>query len=397
MELSDAINQLRSRIECAVCLETLSVPKLLSCGHRFCKKCIPKPDLSFHPAGHRSVTCPVCRSVGIYPNIDQLPNDSLANDIRDDIQRFEGILESDRFCMVCLNVIATKRCLSCHISLCEGCNLDHSDILLRKNHAVVRQDPSLFCETHGKDLSYACRDCHKLVCSCCIVGCCKGHSYVTVREAIDEYFIIKERTEESTQYVKDNYNTLKGRMQSTFNTVCTGVQKHSDDVIEAIQKGTEQMIEYLKKMESDALAILEATEAAADGLKDFTEVRREDCRFELPIELLKSLPEMLRSGLRSSKDSCILESIVFEPNKNVSIGSVRVRLSDPDDGGFMYCTSPRLYGKQQVGARCINRESDCGYDGLDFILDPCGQVFTIKDMWSLHHLHQSTDDLSCAW
>ena len=211
---------------------------------------------------------------------------------------------------------------------------------------------------------------------------------------MEEYFDMTETAERSTRYAKDNYATLADKLHSAFDAASASIQMHPDDVIDSIKKGTEQMIEYLKKMESDALIILEEAGTAVDGLNDFTEVRREDCRFELPIELLKKLPEMLRSGLRSSNDSYILEDILFEPNKNVSIGSVRVRLSEAYD---FRCRYPRLYGKQQIGARCINRARDCGYDGLDFILDPCGQVFTIKEMWSMHHLRQSTDDITCAW
>ena len=319
----------------------------------------------------------MCRTTGLYPCVDGLPNDFLAANITDAIQHFEGILETDKKCMVCLNIKAKMRCLSCRISLCEGCNLDHSKVQFDKDHVIVKEDPSLLCETHGKDLSYVCQDCHKLVCSCCIRAC-KGHKYFTVGAAMREYFWAKGCNERpNIEFVKNNNPTRKERLQSTFNAVSTSIQKHSDDVIEAVKKETKQMIGYLKNMESGALTILEA---AGAGSRDFSEKQLENWRLELPIELIKNLPDLLRSEVQKSIDrrSYALD-MWFEPYEGVSIGSVHVKLGNEREDNI----SPRLYGGQHIGASGITRDMYCGVDDVAFTLDPCGQVFTITDMFLL--------------
>ena len=217
---------------------------------------------------------------------------------------------------------------------------------------------------------------------------------------MEEYFRMKEWNERNAQFFKDNYITFKERLQSSFNTVSTNVQKHSRGVIEAIKKETEEMLGYLKKMESDALSLLETAEAVVGGSKDSTEVQLEDYHYELPIGFMKNLPDILRSELQKFKDDrnfYVLEDIVFEPNENLSIGSVRVRLSEPDEYLALDC-KPRVYKSQQIGARCITREDDCCYSELAFTLNPCGQAYTIADLWSgKHNLSTDDDTEDMAW
>ena len=367
MELPDIVNRLRSHMICAVCLETLSSPKLLVCGHRFCATCLPRADTCF-PKGLTHVTCPICRTARVYP-ADRLPNDCLAANFKEEMQHLEYIARAAGSCMVCSKTGLKLRCLTCQISLCEECHIDHFSVH-HKNHAVVKADTSILCDKHETDLCYVCEHCHKLVCSCCLLDECKGHRYLTVRDAIDEYFKMKDWTERNTEFTKNNYTTLKDKLQSTFSAVSTNIQKHSDDAIEAIKKETRLLIESLDKMESDALNILENTKIAADALKEFSEVQSEKCGFEIPLELLKNLPHLLRPEVQTANDNCILDKIVFKPNKNISIGSVHVSLSKPESN-TLDCTLPRLYGSQMTTTNlCTTRAVRGDVRKVVFILNP---------------------------
>ncbi|KAH7678489.1 hypothetical protein AAVH_41610, partial [Aphelenchoides avenae] len=51
--------------ECPVCLELFTEPKVLGCGHCFCKKCINATPRGF--AGAMKVTCPECRQESSVP------------------------------------------------------------------------------------------------------------------------------------------------------------------------------------------------------------------------------------------------------------------------------------------------------------------------------------------
>ena len=56
-----AFVQFGKDLECSICLDQYAIPKLLTCMHTFCLKCISQlvPTKGPGPA----VTCPQCRSI----------------------------------------------------------------------------------------------------------------------------------------------------------------------------------------------------------------------------------------------------------------------------------------------------------------------------------------------
>ena len=379
MELSDAVKKLLSHIECPVCLETLTSPKLLSCGHRFCEKCLEK-QCYYDQFGMLFINCPLCRS-RTNNSVAGLPNDRLAANIGDDIQHIECLLEAAQNCAVCVDVPAQVRCLSCRVSLCGDCHIEHSSAHQDKNHTVVKDDPSLLCTAHGKELGFVCEHCHELACLCCLLDECVGHKHCTVGDALERYFDVKAKTERDTEFIKENYTILKHRLTSTFQTVSTSIQNYCDDAVAAIEDETEKLKKYLDKIESDALAILEATKTATDGLMYFDDARLEDCRFELPIELLTHLPHILRPEVQQSHDSYVLEGITFEPNTNLSVGSVRVSLCKSESNTFD-ASFPNLYGSQFIGAQLYkSREIIGDLRKLSVTLNPGRKGSTITNLF----------------
>ena len=52
--------KLTKHLECAICLERLKEPKVLSCQHTYCKRCLERL-VTTDGRGNCEVTCPECR------------------------------------------------------------------------------------------------------------------------------------------------------------------------------------------------------------------------------------------------------------------------------------------------------------------------------------------------
>ena len=76
----------------------------------------------------------------------------------------------------------------------------------------------------------------------------------------------------------------------------------------------------------------------------------------------------------------MLEDIGFEPSKNISIGSVRIRLSKPESN-TSDSTFPRLYGSQLTTAKVwTTKEVSGDVRKVAFTLDPLGKLIQISDL-----------------
>ena len=72
-------------LSCPVCYEYLDDPKILTCGHTFCKKClgdIYRSELS------RQLPCPMCRHVTPVPegDISKLPTNITVKSLVEDLK-----------------------------------------------------------------------------------------------------------------------------------------------------------------------------------------------------------------------------------------------------------------------------------------------------------------------
>ena len=57
----EALEKLEEQLNCSICLDTYTDPKLLQCFHVYCHKCLVKLVI-------RDLTCPICRQVTPLPD-----------------------------------------------------------------------------------------------------------------------------------------------------------------------------------------------------------------------------------------------------------------------------------------------------------------------------------------
>nr|KAG5686485.1 hypothetical protein BaRGS_018737 [Batillaria attramentaria] len=176
-------------MECAVCHEEFTDPKILPCAHLICRDCLVtwlKSD--------NADQCPLCRCAIVDPAkrasksrediADALPSDLAMAALVESAR----ILSKDHVCRVCVKVAATSICLHCGDMYCQSCANVHGKMSVTQHHKIesltsltperlsasrpascsahADRTPELFCPTHGVSVCLLCamsdhQDCRK--------------------------------------------------------------------------------------------------------------------------------------------------------------------------------------------------------------------------------------------
>ena len=168
-----------SHMECTVCHEHFTLPKLLPCGHLLCRHCLVT-WLKSQPEAN----CPLCRCAIVDPKERKGRSlEDIADSFPTDLA-MAALVEADRLlskqhvCCVCVNVAAVSMCLNCGDMLCSSCVTVHGKLSATKHHRVedltsmtveklAANRPAtcavhdeevckLFCPTHGVSICLFC-------------------------------------------------------------------------------------------------------------------------------------------------------------------------------------------------------------------------------------------------
>ena len=156
-----------SNMECTVCHEHLTLPKLLPCGHLLCRHCLVS-WLKSQPEAN----CPLCRSAIV--NNKKRKGRSLEN-IADGFPTdlaMAALVEADRLlskqhaCRVCVNEAAVSMCLTCMDMFCQSCSTMHKKQSVTEHHKVeslasltaekLAANRPATCAIHGDEMSKLC-------------------------------------------------------------------------------------------------------------------------------------------------------------------------------------------------------------------------------------------------
>ena len=181
-------------IECPICLVQLQDPRLMSCGHILCYKCLK----NYSEKGDHcdKLPCPMCRKVpSLYEGgVDNLAKFYFMNELREVAMRededddskpqpIRGPVCSVEDCgQPALNYCET----GCQF-LCQKCYNDHSEYGITKSHRVIPADEFQTstdvhkntyppCHRHKHQmLDLYCRKCNIPICTTCSQANHRGH------------------------------------------------------------------------------------------------------------------------------------------------------------------------------------------------------------------------------
>jgi len=139
-------SSIKEILQCSICLETFTEPKVLPCIHTFCCQCLQtlcKDDDDYEHA------CPLCRKAFYLSDgrIQDLPNNFFVD------QLMQAILETPEsaditnkatVCQLCLDneirTTATAYCFECEQYICDRHSTIHSNTKTLKAHRVQKLD-----------------------------------------------------------------------------------------------------------------------------------------------------------------------------------------------------------------------------------------------------------------
>ena len=205
------VENLKKQVTCSICLDTYTDPKILSCFHTFCCKCLEEHARKTHRQG--KFRCPECQA-----EID-LP-------------------EGNRFDRLSTSFI--------HNSLLGLLETEDREVLLKPP----------FCSQHKKErLRYFCSSCEACICPVCFAEDHRGH----------EFDVIEKAVEEDKKYIMLNVDTIKEKA-NLFREEIRKLEKTSEDVemIIAIAKqdvseAAQHVITKTRQQEKQLLESLEMT------------------------------------------------------------------------------------------------------------------------------------------
>uniref|UniRef100_A0A8C4SR97 Tripartite motif-containing protein 16-like n=1 Tax=Erpetoichthys calabaricus TaxID=27687 RepID=A0A8C4SR97_ERPCA len=182
---------LQDEFTCSLCLDTLTDPVTILCGHSFCLKCLTDCwDQS------QKYSCPQCRHT--FTKRPELNRNTLLNEVIKKLKKMtissppqnyacHGDVECD-FCTG-KKFRAVKSCLTCMASYCQTHLQPHYEGDALKHHKLVDPDRNLkekLCEKHLKSLEIFCKTDDSCICLMCVVTGHKNHEMVEMETEREE-------------------------------------------------------------------------------------------------------------------------------------------------------------------------------------------------------------------
>lgn len=305
MAQSEASSVLDKRfIECAICLQPFSDPRLLPCAHTFCSECLQA--IAFRSTDD-TIPCPTCRQVCQIPVggarkfqcnsfadmclrlTEGLPGDEKGADNDDN---------DDNSTKMCVNwdeedkhKTAKFFCRDCADYFCHLCTEMHHRQRSFRAHDVVpieeiTQDEigelvtpesvrgTKRCQTHNLDITLYCDTCCQPVCPTCSIRDHKTHTY---RELSTVSIDLQGQLQEAAVPLKDalsRYELLQSKLQKnaahvqeTFSHNRQLLDKAQKAMIHKLQTEADKVRGKLDSHEQALLTTLNATKAQVSSLQ----------------------------------------------------------------------------------------------------------------------------------
>ncbi|KAG2465734.1 TRI25 ligase, partial [Polypterus senegalus] len=276
----------RDEFTCSVCLDILTDPVAISCGHSFCRKCWDQSQL---------FSCPQCRKN--FTTRPTLQRNTLLNEI---IKKFKKIgLSSppcqnyagpaDVECDACTGkkLRAVKSCLTCPASYCQTHLQPHFQIAAWKHHKLVDPDGNLkekLCAKHHKCLEVFCKTDDMCICTMCGVTEHNGHKMVKMETEKEEekqlgvtLSDIKRRLEEREKTLKEMRRAME-EMKMSLERDVEENEKSFTDLIRCIEEVDRKLIERIKEQEKRGM---EKAERVMEQLeKEIEELKRREAELK---------------------------------------------------------------------------------------------------------------------
>ncbi|XP_039608527.1 tripartite motif-containing protein 16-like [Polypterus senegalus] len=269
---------------CSVCLDTLTDPVTIPCGHNFCLKCLT--DYWDHS---QEFFCSQCREN--FSTRPALRRNNLLNEVIKKLKKttissplFQSYASpGDVECDFCTGkrFRAVKSCLTCMASYCQTHLQLHYEVAALKHHKLVDPDRNLkekLCGKHQKSLEMFCRTDETCICTMCGVTEHNSHKMVeleTEREEKEKQLgatrsEIRKRLEEKEKKLKETTRTVE-EMKVSVVRVIEEYEKSFTALIRCIEEAHKKLKQRIREQEKretkKAEGVMEQLEKEIEELK----------------------------------------------------------------------------------------------------------------------------------
>ncbi|XP_030845759.1 tripartite motif-containing protein 45-like [Strongylocentrotus purpuratus] len=374
-------NVIAQSLECPVCLNTFTDPKILSCSHTYCKTCLDNL-LECH-GNDQMLRCPVCRAETQVPNHDvsKLPANLALKSLIEDVKNHY------HFCSICKSEDRTQAvvyCQDCGKYLCITCHNTHSlwrDFISHEVLAISEIESGKVsvrryrkCRKHPKeDEECFCSDCRRFACFRCVVMEHKDEGHRIIEAALYESShmenieVLKSKAEKKRscfqKYVdfideqKERVSNVQKQCTNDINNACDEsvkqLTKKKEILIGEVKGKTEGIEKELDEMKKSAQEHITHLTTIADVVINRTKIPLDMDALAAHDTLCQDLQEALKQEdpdykqpMQSSKkgksvtfkrnvgmDELTLGKIVYAVAKNIVLpnkGSMNAMVSTPD-------------------------------------------------------------------
>eukprot|EP00057_Strongylocentrotus_purpuratus_P007326 XP_011661800.1 PREDICTED: tripartite motif-containing protein 59-like [Strongylocentrotus purpuratus] len=270
-------NVIAQSLECPVCLNTFTDPKILSCSHTYCKTCLDNL-LECH-GSDQMLRCPVCRAETKVPNQDvsKLPANLALKPLIEDVKN------QYQFCTNCKSEDkprAVVYCQDCGKYLCIPCHNIHSQWPDFISHEVLAMSEILSgkvsvrryrkCRKHPKeDEECFCSNCRRFACFRCVVMEHTNEGHLVIEAAVYESNHVK-----SIKDLKSKADKKRSCFQKYINFIdeqkerVRNVQKQcTDDINKAYEESVWQLTEKKELLIGEVKGRTKRVEKELDEMK----------------------------------------------------------------------------------------------------------------------------------
>ena len=266
------LKQLEDQLNCSICLDTYTDPKLLQCFHVYCRQCLV-PLVDRDQQGKLGLTCPICRQVTPVPDRGVAGLQSAFH-----INRFLEIKES------------LQRPENPPATLEEAAPTDVNPVK-KVNHCFVHKD---------KELELYCETCGELICMRCALkgGKHHDHSYEDLGQVFRKY---KEEISSSLEPMEKQVTIMKMALVQ-LDSCCGEISDQRTATAVNIHGTFRRLQEVLDVRETELIGQLDqVTQGKLKGLA----VQRD--QIETTLAQLCSCLHFMRESLRTGNEGDVLK------------------------------------------------------------------------------------------
>ncbi|XP_033646267.1 E3 ubiquitin-protein ligase TRIM56-like [Asterias rubens] len=276
-------------LECSICQEEYTEPKLLDCLHSFCKHCL----LEYHTTNYedaKMLICPLCRKETQLPEtgVEDFKSNFILTGLAGQLEQVSSLEHSKLVCNLCEEKNnATHFCYDCPMFICANCYKMHKKIPSLLSHTVatlkdVRDGKTAMkktkpkrhpeCQTHeGEVMWFYCTTCDVMICrDCTVIDHCKPqHEYIdcnqassTYKQSLAQLFTPLEETMKKLDQSQATASTMKDNLNIAVKRTIADVKNRADEIRAEVTAQESRIMDEIQTILKDQNKSLEEFEQA---------------------------------------------------------------------------------------------------------------------------------------